>query len=144
VDRNLVTVPPRARKTSADDIEAQLLEAEERPSRVHAEPLPAPPRPPSMAAERVRAWGPILTGLAAIITAAATLVAAFSGVFKTDLAPLRLELQAISTKLDTLAEKQLKTQRRVGDHERDHKTRETNARAIREIIDSYKREQTRR
>lgn len=97
VNRGGELVPP-------DDLETQLEEVESRPSRVHEEPLPLPPRPPSIASERVRWLAPPV--LAALITAAATLFGQwFAGFGRVELDPVTKErLNTLPTMARDLSE----------------------------------------
>lgn len=78
--------------------------------------IPSPPPVPSLRVERVRAWGPVLAGIAAIIAALATLQ---SGLVKaqTDLGPVHSDIAALRQELRVRDDEALRLRRRVGELE---------------------------
>jgi hypothetical protein len=78
--------------------------------------LPAPPPAPSLSAERIKAWGPVLTGIAALIAALATLQ---SGLVKaqTNLDPVLRDVAALRNELRVRDEENLRLRKRVGELE---------------------------
>ena len=93
--------------------------------------IPPPPRLPSDRSERIKSWGPVLAGIAAIVAALATLQ---SGLVKaqTDLSPVREDVAALRAELRVRDEEALSLRRRVGELE----TGESAARVERNTLQS--------
>lgn len=86
------------------DVEEQLAEAESRPSRVHDEHLPPPPKQPSLIAAQARLWTPPV--VAAVITAVASvLVQWMAGFGQVELDPVtKARLDSLPAIASDLAE----------------------------------------
>lgn len=99
--------------------------------------LPAPPRPPSIAAQRVQQWGPLLAGIAAIITSLATLIAAFGGAFKPDLSELNASVKELTTAAQRI---QQWADRHEGKHEVDERLELNRQRQVDDAIGRHDRQ----
>lgn len=123
------------------DSRGNLLDLDEqldRPSRHEA--LPAPPRTPSIGAERLRAWGPILAGLAALVTAGSTLAASAGGWFRQDLTPMLDRLARIEAAVQRIEERGSRTQEQIDRHERAEEATKSNERATADLIRAMQKE----
>lgn len=81
------------------------------------EPFPAPPPLPSRRAESVRAWGPVLLGVAAIVTAIGTLTSGLVTIKTSDPA-VRAEIAQLRADLAVRDAEAAALRKRVGDVER--------------------------